>query len=66
MAIKELKKLFKQLARYIGRDEADETQHGFQRLGILLIKGNAALITSRVPSTASNTEDMNIEESHDQ
>ena len=64
MAIKELK-MFKQLARYIGRDEADKIQHGFQRLSILLMKGNAALITSRVPSSASNLKDINIEETHD-
>ena len=48
MAVKELDKLLRQVARYAGAEEEVTVRHDFQRLGIILMKGNAALITSRI------------------
>jgi hypothetical protein len=33
----------------IGQEEAEKTRHLFQRLAVLLAKGNAALFLNRVP-----------------
>ena len=38
------------LARQGGLDEAETTRHLFQRLSILLMRGNSQLILSRSPS----------------
>ena len=46
-AITLLSKLAHQLARQTGGDESLTTSHLYQRLGILLTKGNTALILSR-------------------
>ena len=36
-----------QLARHTGRNDSEVISHSFQRLGVLLMRGNAALILSR-------------------
>ena len=37
-------------AQGIGKDEYEVTRHLFQRLSVLLVKGNAALLLNRIPS----------------
>ena len=49
-AVEQLKKLARALARSTGKEEEVEIRHLFQRLGILLVKGNAALLLNRIPS----------------
>ena len=44
-----ISKLGKQLARHTGADESEVVSHLYQRLSILLMKGNAALLLSRTP-----------------
>ena len=48
-ALSTLKTLSKQLARQQGKDENETQRHTFQRLSILLQKGNVSLLTARVP-----------------
>ena len=48
-ALATIKMLSRQLARQVGRDEGEVQRHTLQRLGILLQRGNVALLTSRVP-----------------
>ena len=45
--LKVLSKLGRKLARHTGREDSEVLQHLFQRLSILLMRGNAALILSR-------------------
>ena len=45
----QVKKLGAALARQSGREEAECVRHLFQRLSILLVKGNAALFLNRQP-----------------
>ena len=52
-AKKQIKKLGAALARQTGQDEAEKTRHLFQRLAVLLVKGNAALFHNRTPSHPS-------------
>ena len=37
-------------ARTTGKDEDKAIRHLFQRLEVLLVKGNAALLVNRIPS----------------
>ena len=41
---------FRKLARSTGKEEDDAIRHLFQWLGVLLVKGNAALLLNRIPS----------------
>jgi hypothetical protein len=52
-AVVQLKKLGAALARHIGEEESDKIRHLYQRLAILLVKGNAALFLNRLPSHPS-------------
>ena len=49
-AVSVIKKLGRQLARQTGKEDSEVIAHTFQRLSILLMKGNSALILNRVPS----------------
>ena len=49
-AVSVIRKLGRQLARQTGKDDSEVIAHTFQRLSILLMKGNSALILNRVPS----------------
>ena len=49
-AEQQIKRIGAALARQTGQDEAEKTRHLFQRLSILLTKGNAALFLNRLPS----------------
>ena len=49
-AQREVKKLGVALARHTGQEEADAITHLWGRLGILLQRGNAAILGNRVPA----------------
>ena len=50
VTVQEVKKMGSALARHTGADDSDTQRHLVQRLSILLIKGNAALLLNRVPN----------------
>ena len=49
-AQREVKKLGSALARHTGQDEAEAVSHLWGRLGILLQRGNAAILGNQVPA----------------
>ena len=51
-AVEQLKKIARAQARSTGKEEEESIRHLFQRLGVLLVKGNAALLLNRIPSFA--------------
>ena len=57
MAEKELRKLGSALARQTGQEEAVAIPHLFQKLSVLLMKGNTALINNRQPGLVSSAVD---------
>ena len=48
--VNQVKKLGSALARHTGQEESEAIRHLSQRLSVLLVKGNAALLLNRVPS----------------
>ena len=48
-AVEQVKKLGSALARQRGEDEQLEVRHLFQRISLLLQKGNSALLVNRTP-----------------
>ena len=46
----EVRKLGAALARHTGQDEGEAIHHLWGRLGILLQRGNAAILGNRIPS----------------
>ena len=54
---KQIRRMGAALVRQTGQDEAVKTRHLFQRLSILLTKGNAALFLNRLPSHPGPTID---------
>jgi hypothetical protein len=52
-AVAQLKKLGSALARHTGEEESQKISHLYQRLAILLVKGNAALFLNRLPTHPS-------------
>ena len=56
-AVMQLKKLGSALARHTGEEESEKIRHLYQRMAILLVKGNAALFLNRLPSHPSQTID---------
>ena len=50
LALEEIKKLGTAMARATNQEEKETTRHLLQRLSILLMKGNTALLISRIPS----------------
>ena len=52
-AVQQVKKLTSALARNSGEDEGDTWRKAITRLSILLMKGNAALLSGRIPSSPS-------------
>ena len=60
-AISAFTRLGRQLARQTGREEDQTTRHLFQRLAILLMKGNAALILSRTPVFSPQEVDGDVD-----
>ena len=57
VAVQELKKLGSALARQTGQEEALVVSHLFQKLSVLLMKGNTALVNNRQPGSVN----MNID-----
>ena len=51
-AVLQVRKLGSALARQTGQEESVAIGHLFQRLSILLVRGNAALFLNRIPSFA--------------
>ena len=49
-AVDQIRKLARAVARNTGREEDEAIRHLFQRLGVLLMKGNAALFLNRIPT----------------
>ena len=49
VAVQQIKKLGAVLARHRGEEEQKEVRHLFQRLSLLLMRGNASLLVNRVP-----------------
>ena len=49
-ALEQIRKLGQALARASGQEEAEVVHHLFQRLSVLLMRGNAALLINRVPA----------------
>ena len=48
--LKTLTKLGRQLARATGRDEGDTVRHLRQRVAVLLVRDNMAMLASRTPT----------------
>ena len=61
-ALEVIKVLSRQLARQVGRDEKEVQRHTLQRLGILLQRGNVALLTSRVPEYPAPEVDGDVDD----
>ena len=59
-AIKELKKLTTALARHSGEDEGDTWKRLITRVSILLMKGNTALLSGRIPTSPDATLEEGI------
>ena len=49
-AVQQVKKLGSALSRQTGQEESIAISHLFQRLSVLLVKGNSALFLNRIPS----------------
>ena len=56
-AVLQIKMLGAALARHTGEEESEKIRHIYQRLDILLAKGNAALFLNRLPDTTNTTID---------
>ena len=57
VAEEELKKLGSALARQTGQQESVAISHIFQRLSVLLVKGNSAMISNREPGLVHSSID---------
>ena len=53
----ELKKLGAALARQTGQEDSVATSHIFQKLSVLLVKGNCAMINNRQPGIIPTSVD---------
>ena len=50
VAVAQVKKLASALARHSGQEEGEALSHTWSRLGVLLQRGNAAMMANRIPS----------------
>ena len=55
ITIGEIKKLSATLARHTGEEEGEMARRTFVRLSIILMKGNAAILTNRIPCSPDQT-----------
>ena len=53
-AFSTITKLCHQLARQVGKEDQEVVPHTFQRLGISLMRSNAALLLARIPHHTPN------------
>ena len=60
MAAREVKKLGSALARHTGEEEGGTVRKSFVRLSVLLMKGNAAILSNLVPSLPDSTAEEGI------
>ena len=58
VAVEQIKKLAKAGARNMGQDEDIAVKHLFQKLGVLLVKGNAALLCNRIPCSSLQPDEV--------
>ena len=56
-AVIQVKRIGAALARQTGQDEAEKQRHLFQRLAVLLAKGNSSLFLNRMPTHPDPTID---------
>ena len=56
-SISTISKISRALSSHSGKPPSEVTSHLFQRLGVLLAKGNSALILSRAPKSPSSDLD---------
>ena len=49
VAVEQVKKLGTSLARHQGQEEQEVVRHLFQRLSLVLMRGNAQLLVNRMP-----------------
>ena len=52
VGLKTITRLGRQLARNLGKDEDEVVRHLRQRLGVLIVRDNAAMMASRHPTFA--------------
>ena len=50
LALLQIRKIGSAQAMQLGKEEGEAIAHVFQRLSVLLVKGNAALLLNRIPS----------------
>ena len=55
VTVREVKKIGSALSRHTGSNEGETIKHVIQRISVLLIKGNAALLLNRQPSFPSTS-----------
>merc|ERR1712192_292527 len=60
-AVRELKKIASALARSTGEDEGETWRRTIIRLSILLMKGNSALLSGRIPTSPSAFHESGID-----
>ena len=51
-AVPLITRLARQLANHTGKKADEQIKHLFQRMGIMLMRGNSALIINRIPNYA--------------
>ena len=56
-AEQQVKKLAGAKARHSGQEEEEALRHAFTRLSILLVKGNAAILSNRIPTFSPSSID---------
>ena len=50
VAVEEIKKLATAKARHVGGEEEEQIRRAFTKLSVLLMRGNAAILTNRIPA----------------
>ena len=60
-ALDSINRLGRQVARNVGREDQEVTRHLRQRLGILLVRDNAAMLCARTPTFAPPEVDGDVD-----
>ena len=60
VAQQQVKKLASALARHNGQEEGEAISHTWSRLGVLLQRGNAAMMANRIPSFPAPATDGRV------
>ena len=56
-AVEQVKKLASAKARHSGQEDEEALRHAFTRLSIILMKGNAAILSNRLPTFSPSNVD---------